>query len=434
MKTVMSYRLLGSLALSALLTAASGADAKITGFKVTSSTEIGPFHGKSYREVTGMLEGIAPGGTYSVPAVLAFPASPADFNGFALVDVVNTVTVGNNQFPGGGRVFPVGRLHLGEDYLFGNGNIYVSVLWDRTAAGILKTGTITGYGDGIEILRDAASLARDPMLAGLAMDVAPGKGAEYVIAYGFSQSGALLRHWYAKHLNTAGGVQTFDGAILGAATGYCRNLATGGENPCSGPVADGGKTISFNTEGDAERGGYRERGESVDYRSIEIAGTSHIPADMTDFRQLGLPNQNPASIFSVVRAAFDNLQLWLKGTEPPPSISMSLKEGAYQALRDADGNALGGIRLPHMPGESPSIGAPLGTYTGNAPKAGNGYLLLGGTFEPFSKEELLARYPSNEVYVKAVSAAANDLVARRHILQADADTYIAAAKASGIGQ
>lgn len=426
--------LLSSLVLSAMLAVAGDADAKITGFKVTLSKEIGPFQGKFYREVSGMLEGTAPGGAYSVPAVLAFPVSPADFNGFALVDVVTTITIGRADFLSGGRVFPVGLLHIGEDYLFGNGNIYVSALWDKKATLLLKTGTIAQAGDGIEILRDAASLARDPTLANLAQDVAPGKAADLVIAYGFSQTGWLLRGWYANGLNTSAGPMTFDGAILGAATGYCFNLATGGENPCSGPVADGGKTISFNTEGDAERGGYLERGETADYRSIEIAGTSHIPADMVDFRQLGLPNQNPASILPVVRAAFENLQLWLKGTEPPPSISISLKEGAYQALRDADGNALGGIRLPHMPGESPGIGAPLGTYTGNAPKAGNRFLQISGTFEPFSKEELLARYPSHDVYVQAVSAAANDLVAKRYILQTDADSYIEAAKASGIGQ
>lgn len=436
--------LLSSFALSAMLAVAGGADAKITGFKVTSSKEIGPFHGKSYREVSAMLEGTAPGGAYSVPAVLAFPVSPADFNGFALVDVVNTITVGNSDFAPGGRIYPVGRLHIGEDYLFGKGNAYVSALWDKKAAEFLKAGTIAKAGDGIEILRDAASLARDPSLAGLPMESASSKGAKYVIAYGFSQTGGLLRGWYASHLNTAAGTPTFDGAILGAASGYCYDMPKDAWNPCEGPVSDGGKTIAFNTEGDVEWGGFMERGETSDYRAIEIAGVSHLPTNLVDFRQYGLPNQNPVGFLPVVRATLENLQLWLQGQEPPSSTYISLKDGPpgvlndspyKEALRDKDGNALGGIRLPHLPGDSPGTGAPLGTYTGLAlDKKDNMFLLIGGTFEPFDKEELLSRYPDQEIYVKAVTAAANDLVVKRYVLQVDADAIIESAKASAIGQ
>jgi hypothetical protein len=437
--------LLGSLAISALLTAAGGAEAKITGFKVTSSKEIGPFAGKPYREVTGMLEGTAPGGAYSVPSVLAFPAKAADFNGFALVDVVNTITVGMADFLPGGQVFPVGRFHMGEDYLFGKGNIYVSALWDKKAAMYLKTGAIAEPGDGIEILRDAASLARDPALAKLAPAVAPAKGADLVIAYGYSQTGALLRGWYANHLNTAAGTMTFDGAIIGAAGGGCYDVTKHSGGPCpEGPVSDGGKTIAFNTEGDAEWGGFVERGQSADYRAFEIAGVSHLPTDLVDFRPHGWPAQNTAGFLPVVRATLENLQAWLKGSEPPPSTYITLKDGPAgslaggpykEAMRDKDGNALGGIRLPHMPGESPGAGAPLGKYTGLAlDKQDNRFLLISGAFVPFSKEELLARYPDQETYVKAVSTAAQDLVAERFMLQMDADALVDKAKAMAIGQ
>jgi hypothetical protein len=295
-----------------------------------------------------------------------------------------------------------------------------------------------------EELRDAASLARDPTLAKLPPESAPAKGATYVIAYGYSQSGALLRGWYANHLNTAAGPQTFDGAILGAAGGFCYDLPKDAWNSCEGPVSDGGKTIAFNTEGDVERGGFMERGETPDYRALEIAGVSHLPTEIVDFRQHGQPKQNPASFLPVVRATLENLQHWLNGNDPPPSIYISLKDGPAssllgspykEALRDKNGNALGGIRLPHLPGDSPGIGAPLGTYSGLAlDKKDNPYLLMSGTFKPFSKEELQARYPDNETYAKSVSAAANDLVAKRYILQADADTMIEAAKTSSVGQ
>jgi hypothetical protein len=54
--------------------------------------------------------------------------------------------------------------------------------------------------------------------------------------------------------------------------------------------------------------------------------------------------------------------------------------------------------------------------------------LLGGTFEPFSAQELAARYPSRDDYVQLVSKAAAALLPDRFLLQEDHDAYIQAAK------
>ena len=101
------------------------ATAEITHIIVTASNDIGLFRGKGYREVHATMEGVAPGGSYSVPVVLAFPKAVADYNGFALIDVFNTVTVGDPEWVTGGRVFPVDHDQLGQNYLFGSGNLYV---------------------------------------------------------------------------------------------------------------------------------------------------------------------------------------------------------------------------------------------------------------------------------------------------------------------
>jgi Alpha/beta hydrolase domain len=45
-----------------------------------------------------------------------------------------------------------------------------------------------------------------------------------------------------------------------------------------------------------------------------------------------------------------------------------------------------------------------------------------------------ALYPTHAAYVAAVTASANDLVKKRHILQEDADAYIEAARHSDIRQ
>ena len=60
-----------------------------------------------------------------MPVTLAFPKEASDHNGFAVVDIVNTHTVGNEQWVLGGQPFPLARGHMGDDFLFGTGNAYV---------------------------------------------------------------------------------------------------------------------------------------------------------------------------------------------------------------------------------------------------------------------------------------------------------------------
>lgn len=217
---------------------------------------------------------------------------------------------------------------------------------------------------------------------------------------------------------------------------------------CGGALFDGGKVIAIMTEGDAEWTGFIERGETSDYRAIEIAGVAHIPVATADFRTFGVPGQNPVDAFSAFRAALTNLQDWLRGIEPPPSIAITLKEGPAgslldapykEAVRDADGNALGGLRLPHMPSEpvgGKMVGAPLGRHGGLdlSFKDTNMYFLLSGTFSPFSPERVRDLYPSHDTYVSAVSVAAKGLSAKRYILPEDADAYVKAAARSTVGQ
>lgn len=436
-----------SAVVALILAAAPPADAEVKGLTVLSAKDSGPFRGKAYREVEAQMEGSAPGGAYAVPVTLAFPKEASDHNGFAIVDVINTHTVGNEQWVLGGQPFPLARIHVGDDFLFGTGNVYVGVMWDKTTVDMLGNGTIATPADGYTILRDAATLARNPadhLSADAGIVPASGK----IVAYGFSQTGGLLRGWYFDHLNSQGGAPTFDGALIGGAGGACYDLNTSEWKGCDGAVADGGKVISLLPETDVEWGGYAERGEHPDYRVVEIAGVSHIPASVADFRGHGLPEQNPVGFEPVVRAALVNLQAWLSGTEPPPSIAIELSDATPRdfdgasvrsAARDADGNAEGGVRLPHMPAVlegGKKAGAPLGRYTGFAwdHEKSNFYFTISGTFTPFPAGKLEALYPDHEAYVAAVAAAAEDLAAKRYILPEDAAAYIEAAEQTDIGR
>ena len=432
-----------SLSFTIPIAMSAPAGAEIKNIVVSSTSDIGPFRGKSYREVKATMQGVAPGGAYSVPVVLAFPKKAADHNGFALVDIINTVTIGKAEFVLGGRPLPLARSHIGDDFLFGNGNAYVDVMWDKSAVEALDNGKIATPADGYTIVRDAAALARNPA-SYLPADVGTAPASRKIVAYGYSQTGALLRGWYFDHRNTQGGSLAFDGALIAGAGGWCEDLGNPNEGKnCPGGLADGGKVIVLSSETDVERGGYAERSDRGDYRVIEIAGVSHIPSTAFDFRNHGMAEQNPVGFEPVFRAALVDLQEWLKGREPPLSIAIELSDAPPQgtvraAARDADGNAKGGVRLPHMPtvlDNGSKTGAPLGHYTGFAwdYEKSNRFFTISGTFTPFPKDKLRTLYPTRDAYVSLVSLAAKDLVAKRYILQEDADAYIEAATRSDIG-
>ena len=65
-------------------------------------------------------------------------------------------------------------------------------MWDKKTVDMLGNGTIAAPADGYTILRDAAALARDPA-ALLPADAGAPPASDKVVAYGYSQTGGLLR-------------------------------------------------------------------------------------------------------------------------------------------------------------------------------------------------------------------------------------------------
>jgi hypothetical protein len=428
---------LSALAVALVLTATG--PAAITSVSVVSSTELGKFDHRDYREVQIRMNGTAPGGAYDVPVTLAFPQESKDYSGVAVVDVINTalVTVPVLPAPATHDPNPVARRQMGDDYLFGSGHVDVGVEWEKAAVELLGIGTIAAAGDAFTILRDAAALARNPVQV---PSTGRPEGASKVIAYGYSQTGGVVRGFYHSHQNTNGGL-AFDGALYGAADGGCIQPP----RPrfiCSGTVSDGGKVIAFATETDAQRGGYLERGETSDYRFFDIAGVAHIPRPSIPF--VDAPNQNEMLSGPAARAALRNLIAWIDGTEPPASNYIDLQRAESivfgnpfrYAVRDADGNAVGGLRLPHMTAldKGGEVGAPLGTYDGADFAQTNFFLWLGGHFTPFDSAKLDSLYPTHGSYVERVAKAAHRLVERREILKEDASAYIREASHSTIGK
>src|SRR3989449_1777645 len=480
-------------------TSALGTAPKPITISIQSDTPLGVFHGRAYREIHAFMSSNAPGdahtkpGSYSVPIVIACPVRAHDFSGFGLVDVLNTVTIEASFAwpPGGsGSALPFARIFIGDETLFGSGVFYIAVQWDAFATGVTG-GTISNPSIGNEIIRDASRVLRNPS-AYLPNGV--GQDVHDVIGFGYSQSADIVLGLYVQGLNALpeGGL-LFDGGLYGGALGtwfstdftarnlinlthkqYDCGLLASVRATCPLDVpAFTGKVMSVSSETDAVLAGFLERAEPGDpafknYRHYEIAGVPHIDFSAVDFRSVGNPQQNTVSSDPVYRALFTSLTDWLDdddvdgehhnsghhdgegddhGEAPPASVAIdSLNQDpgigplafnlALELVRDPDGNAVGGLGLPHLrtPVKGKQIGAPLGSYNGRFLATNSFFLELSGTFTPFSAPTLCERYTDHGGYFDSVARGAAHALKHGWILSADAAAYVRAAAESDIGR
>jgi hypothetical protein len=131
------------------------------------------------------------------------------------------------------------------------------------------------------------------------------------------------------------------------------------------------------------------------------------------------PNDMPWA--PVVRGAWDNLQLWVRQGVAPPQARPIEVDASGKVVRDAYGNAQGGLRLPY-------IEAPTSTHTGFLSAGGVGGTR--GTHRPFTPALLKTLYADRSAYLARFSAATARLVAGRWISSEDAAAMKAAAAAA----
>jgi hypothetical protein len=99
----------------------------------------------------------------------------------------------------------------------------------------------------------------------------------------------------------------------------------------------------------------------------------------------------------------------------PPTVGPAFSALIPQV--DADGNELGGIRLP-------DVAVPLGVYTGwnlrdPALGAPDELYSMAGSFIPFPRAEIEKRYPSRSAYLDKVAAAVRELIREGYLLERD---------------
>ena len=457
-------------------------------FVVEYAVRFGKYDKRAYTYVEGLLHGTIdrPDGSsdrYSTPVVLIYPDKKKDGNGFGWVDIPTTSYFllypnafckeasppcptsetgrrPEDQISQGSRLFS-------EDFLFRQGYVYMSIQYNKyitdnfgpeppDSAGkqrSLAYGTIAHGSDAYTILQDASLFLRNPgsmFNAGKGKKVKPPHAVDHVLASGWSHAAWFARAFLTEGYNrSANGAPFFDGMLHIASGRFCRQAldvspyipsASTGLTCVGAPTFQDqldGKLIVIQTETDFSNFSADQARDAdpqhPSYRVYEVAGVSHIPQPVQDVAWLGAFRQNPTDARPFVRAAIDHLHDWIsEGRNPPASVYVDGQRttSGWVFNTDADGNTTGGIRPPSMPSMTPAgepAGAPTGVYRGTDATffpSGNLAPAFGGTYTPFSDEELARRYPTEDVYLELVTRAADQLLQDEYILEEDRDLYI----------
>jgi hypothetical protein len=385
---------------------------------------------------------------YKTRIVVYSPVDPADFNGIVQMEWLN-VTAGFETPPSWGT----GQLEMRR-----GGSVWVGVSAqligiegnDRgllplhlKAVDLARYGSLFHPGDSFsyDMFSQVANAIRNPG----AIDVLGGLTAEYIIAYGESQSAGRLVT-YVNGLQPLYG--TFDGYMIHSRGDGASPISQGPMTSISAPAAPLVRTdlsvpvMTFETETDVvflEFVNARQP-DTDKIRTWEVALTAH--GDYYTFvsgrdDKVGAPvfasvieepsiagfitcdkpmNNGPQHYHfsTAVRALSD----WVSaGTLPVTSPRLETNDDNSDYIYDALGNAVGGMRSPYAD-------APSAILRGE-PNSGNSFCRLFGTTALFSAEQMASLYVDEAGYVEAVTAATNDAVGKGYLLPEDGEAIIA---------
>ena len=379
---------------------------------------------------------------YTTRILVKRPADPADASGVVVVEW-NNVSVGSDGTPDwtftSAELLRSGHVHVavsaqaagvdaGEGGILGGGGNPL------TQADPERYGELSHPGDdhSYDLFAQIGALVSAAPEEGV--DPLAGAPRDHVLAIGESQSAFRLTT-FVNGIHPL--LPVFDGFLI--------HSRGGGAAPVDGAAAEGlassiaGEVrirddldvpvLVFSTETDLTLLGYApaRQPDSDHVRSWEIAGTAHADAfllggdPVAAGESLGCAapvNDGPQHL--ALKAALARLVDWVvDGTQPPAGTPIEVgDDGAI--VRDGDGNARGGIRLP-------DIEVPAATLSGDA--AGGSVLCrLFGSTTPFPPAELMARYGDRATYLQQYEDALDRSVADGFVLEADRATALAEAE------
>lgn len=374
---------------------------------------------------------------YTTRILVRRPQDPARFNGTVLLDWVNVTA----QFENAVDTVEAHELFHRDGYAY----VHVSA----QAAGVccipltpkawdpVRYAALSHPGDDYAF--DMFSQIAQAMKRPPAVDPMAGLPVRRVIALGQSQSGTRLRDYLIEVQPQAGVIDAF----LVHADG------SGEKQYPADPVVP---VIQLLSEREATPDAPNV---SRNYRLWEIAGAAHqdfwIGVHQVQGQgpraALSAPQQpgeadaalhatagnygeqyDPGQLVCIVEgtqfplryavmAAIHYLDRWVRsGTPPPQGPRYQFDEGGALA-RDADGNALGGIRLP-------PIEVPVASYRSDLCD-------LGGITIPFTELQLQQRYPTHADYACRMQAATQRSLAEGFLLAPEAADLMRRVEAAG---
>jgi len=386
--------------------------------------------------------------------VVRRPATPARFNGTVVVEWTNVSEGFDNEvewFHSGEHFVRAGYAWVGVSAQ----NVGVSTLKQRNAdryssLDVTDGGTVMGDALSYDIFAAAGAAVRGKG----GVNVMGTLKAERLIASGHSQSaGRLATYFNAVHPLAP----VYDAVVLHGGGGKMRTDLTV-------------KIWKLLSETDVLGQVATRQPDTDKFRTWEVAGTSHLDIKhASELVKLGLrsretmlPTPPPAPAAGAGRGAgraggpfggapgpyngcnhpplsripsefvqnalYDHMARWVKdGTPPPvaPRITVGADGERPSIVRDAFGNALGGIRLAEHD---------VATAINSGENTGSGFCFLTGWHDDFDKAKLTALYSTHAAYVSAVKATTEKNVKAGYIVKADADKTIAAAERSDVGK
>lgn len=241
----------------------------------------------------------------------------------------------------------------------------------------------------------------------------------HLIMGGASQTGGAtlnyITHAHAK-ARLPDGRSIYDGYLAMAAPGW--HPVEGGDAAIVQVYAEGDLILFGSVTPDGVVSARPDSDAANDrYRCYEVAGASHLPTrgvvDVSGLPQLGVTLE-PGDRFLQVpfapfaQGAFVNLVNWVRdGTCPPRAQRIAIADG--EMVRDAFGNASGGLRSPY-------VDVPTARYE---PAKYLRHLI--GAEIPFPPERLRQLYPSHADYLERFDRGVDDLVRDGFILSGDGD-------------
>jgi hypothetical protein len=178
--------------------------------------------------------------------------------------------------------------------------------------------------------------------------------------------------------------------------------------------------------------------DNPNFRLWEVAGTGHVDSYAVSIidpivghdlmfppAQCALP-LNKAPLHYMVNSALNKLSAWVADGVPPPQAPSFIEVANGAIVRDAYGNAKGGIRLPQLE-------VPTATLSGVG-NTGPGPCTVGGVTTPFDAATLASLYPRHGSYVAQFINATNGLHRAGFLLDPDANDAKTRAAESDIGK